>query len=151
MLSENPMEKLITENRRFVTGNLNHPNQNAERRDELPSGQYPFTALVCCSGSRVPPKIVFDCRLGDLLRSRMEELCQRNDAVFEDVRGRGLLLGLKCKIPNMDLVNAMRQKGVLVPPAGENVMRMLPPLTIDESHLDEAISTLEDVCRELGQ
>ena len=90
-------------------------------------------------------------RMGDLLRSRMEELCQRNDAVFEDVRGRGLLLGLKCKIPNMDLVNAMRQKGVLVPPAGENVMRMLPPLTIDESHLDEAISTLENVCRELGQ
>jgi len=61
------------------------------------------------------------------------------------------LLGLKCKIPNMDLVNAMRQKGVLVPPAGENVMRMLPPLTIDENHLDEAISTLENVCRELGQ
>ena len=51
----------------------------------------------------------------------------------------------------MDLVNAMRKKGVLVPPAGENVMRMLPPLTIDQSHLDEAISTLEDVCRELGQ
>ena len=81
----------------------------------------------------------------------MEELCQRNDAVFEVVRGRGLLLGRKCIVFNMDLVNAMREKGVLVPPAGENVMRMLPPLNIDESHLDEAISTLEDVCRDLGQ
>ncbi len=90
-------------------------------------------------------------RLGDLLRGRLEDLCQRNDAVIEDVRGRGLLLGIKCKFPNMDLVTAMRGKGVLVPPAGDNVLRMLPPLNIEEGHIDEAIAALEDVCRDLGQ
>jgi acetylornithine/N-succinyldiaminopimelate aminotransferase len=90
-------------------------------------------------------------RLGDLLRSRLEDVCQRNDAVIEDVRGRGLLLGIKCKFPNMDLVTAMRGKGVLVPPAGDNVLRMLPPLNIEDGHIDEAIAALEEVCRELGQ
>ena len=90
-------------------------------------------------------------RMGDILRSRLEDLCQRNDAVIEDVRGRGLLLGIKCKFPNMDLVTAMRGKGVLVPPAGDNVLRMLPPLNIEEAHVDEAIAALEDVCRDLGQ
>jgi acetylornithine/N-succinyldiaminopimelate aminotransferase len=90
-------------------------------------------------------------RIGDLLRTRLEDLCRRNDSVIEDVRGKGLLLGIKCRVPNMDMVTAMRGHGVLVPPAGDNVMRMLPPLNIEESHVDEAISALEDVCRELGQ
>ena len=90
-------------------------------------------------------------RLGDLLRSRLEDVCQRNDAVIEDVRGCGLLLGIKCKFPNMDLVTSMRGKGVLVPPAGDNVLRLLPPLNIEEGHIDEAVAALEDVCREMGQ
>ncbi|MDA1099792.1 MAG: aspartate aminotransferase family protein [Proteobacteria bacterium] len=90
-------------------------------------------------------------RIGDLLRSRLEDLCRRNDSVIEDVRGKGLLLGIKCRVPNMDMVTAMRSHGVLVPPAGDNVMRMLPPLNIEESHVEEAIRALEDVCRELGQ
>jgi acetylornithine/N-succinyldiaminopimelate aminotransferase len=90
-------------------------------------------------------------RLGKILSDRLEDLCQRNDAVVEGVRGRGLLVGIKCKFPNMDLVTAMREKGVLVPPAGDNVLRMLPPLNIEESHIDEAMAALEDVCRDLGQ
>ena len=91
-------------------------------------------------------------RLGALLRSRLEDVCRRNDSVIhEEVRGRGLLLGIKCRAPNMDLVTAMRGHGVLVPPAGDNVMRMLPPLNIEERHIEEAIAVLEEVCRELGQ
>jgi acetylornithine/N-succinyldiaminopimelate aminotransferase len=39
----------------------------------------------------------------------------------------------------------------MVPPAGDNVVRMLPPLIIDETHIDQAIAALEDVCRELGE
>jgi acetylornithine/N-succinyldiaminopimelate aminotransferase len=90
-------------------------------------------------------------KMGDLLQDRLKDLCKRNDSVIEEVRGKGLLIGIKCKAVNMDLVNAMRDRGVLVPPAGDNVMRMLPPLNIDESHIDEAIAALEDVCREYGQ
>ena len=68
---DDPMEKLIAGNRRFLSGNLSHPNQNIERRDELTNGQNPFAALVCCSDSRVPPEIVFDCGLGDLYVARI--------------------------------------------------------------------------------
>ncbi|MDP6343277.1 MAG: aspartate aminotransferase family protein [Alphaproteobacteria bacterium] len=89
--------------------------------------------------------------IGDVLLSRLEDLRRRNDSVIEEVRGKGLLVGIKCKVPNMDLVTAMRARNVLVPPAGDNVMRMLPPLNIEASHVDEAIAALEDVCRELGQ
>ena len=91
-------------------------------------------------------------RMGALLRSRLEDVCRRNDSVIHaEVRGRGLLLGIQCRVPNMDLVTAMRKHGVLVPPAGDNVMRMLPPLNIEEGHIDEAMAALEEVCRELGQ
>lgn len=90
--------------------------------------------------------------LGRLLKSRLGEVCKRNDSVIHaEVRGRGLLLGIQCHVPNMDMVTAMRAHGVLVPPAGDNVMRMLPPLTIEENHIAEAIAALEDVCRDLGQ
>ncbi|MFP6747317.1 MAG: aspartate aminotransferase family protein [Alphaproteobacteria bacterium] len=118
---------------------------------------YGGNPLAAAAGNAVLDVILADGfienveRLGDLLRGRLEELCRRNDAVIENVRGRGLLLGIKCKFPNMDLVTAMRGKGVLVPPAGDNVLRMLPPLNIEESHMDEAIAALEDVCRDLGQ
>ena len=71
MPSDDPIKKLIAGNRRFVAGNLSHPNQNIERRDELTNGQNPFAALVCCSDSRVPPEIVFDCGLGDLFVTRI--------------------------------------------------------------------------------
>jgi acetylornithine/N-succinyldiaminopimelate aminotransferase len=89
--------------------------------------------------------------MGDLLAEKLKDLCKRNDSIIEEVRGKGLLIGIKCRAINMDLVNAMRDRGVLVPPAGDNVMRMLPPLNIDEKHIDEAIAALEDVCREHGQ
>ncbi len=118
---------------------------------------YGGNPLAAAAGNAVLDVILADGfmenveRLGSILRARLEEVCQRNDAVIEDVRGRGLLLGIKCQLPNMDLVTAMRGKGVLVPPAGDNVLRMLPPLNIEESHIDEAIAALEDVCRELGQ
>ena len=118
---------------------------------------YGGNPLAAAAGNAVLDVILADGfienveRLGDVLRSRLEDLCQRNDAVVEGVRGRGLLVGIKCKFPNMDLVTAMREKGVLVPPAGDNVLRMLPPLNIEGSHIDDAIAALEDVCRELGQ
>ena len=118
---------------------------------------YGGNPLAAAAGNAVLDVILADGfienveRLGDVLRSRLEDLCQRNDAVVEGVRGRGLLVGIKCKLPNMDLVTAMREKGVLVPPAGDNVLRMLPPLNIEGSHIDDAIAALEDVCRELGQ
>lgn len=88
--------------------------------------------------------------LGSKLTARLEELRQRNDSVIEDIRSQGLFIGFKTKPTNMDVVNALRDEGVLTVPAGDNVVRFLPPLTIDESHIDEVIGALERVCEKLA-
>lgn len=90
-------------------------------------------------------------KTGRLLMERLEEVRKRNDSVIELIRGKGLFVGIKCKVPNADVVNGLRAHGVLAVPAGDNVVRFLPPLTIGEAEIDEAIAALEDVCRELGQ
>ena len=58
----------------------------------------------------------------------------RHPGVIEDIRGDGLLLGLKCRVPNTELAAAAREQKLLTVPAGDNVVRLLPPLTIDETH-----------------
>ena len=58
--------------------------------------------------------------------------------LFEEIRGEGLLLGLKCKIPNGDVVSALRDAAMLVAAAGDNVVRLLPPLIVDEEDLRQA-------------
>jgi acetylornithine/N-succinyldiaminopimelate aminotransferase len=67
---------------------------------------------------------------------------QRYPAVFEAVRGQGLMLGLKMKVPNVDFVNALYGEGLLAVAAGDNVIRLLPPLIIAEKELREGIDKL---------
>ena len=63
---EEALQKLMDGNARFVSGNVTHPDQSADRRTELVAGQHPFAIVVGCSDSRVPPEIVFDQGLGDI-------------------------------------------------------------------------------------
>ena len=63
-------------------------------------------------------------------------------AVFEDVRGAGLMLGLKCRVPNMTLQNAFQAEGLLTVAAGDNVIRLVPPLVITDSDLAEAVEMI---------
>jgi carbonic anhydrase len=60
------LQRLVTGNRRYVSGQALHPNQTAERRLELVSGQAPFAAVLACADSRVPPEVFCDQGLGDL-------------------------------------------------------------------------------------
>ena len=80
------------------------------------------------------------------LRKRLEQTIAGHPDVLEDVRGLGMMLGIKAVVPAGDLVGAMRDRHVLTVPAGDNVMRFLPPLVIEDSHIDEAIGALEDAC-----
>ena len=64
----------------------------------------------------------------------------------EEVRGEGLLIGLKAVIPAGDLVAALRAEKLLTVGAGENVVRLLPPLIVTEAEIDDAMSRLERVC-----
>ena len=65
------LQRLIKGNRRFAGSRPLHPNQGARRRRLIISGQKPFCAVVCCSDSRVPPELIFDCGLGDLFVVRL--------------------------------------------------------------------------------
>jgi acetylornithine/N-succinyldiaminopimelate aminotransferase len=80
--------------------------------------------------------------IGRLLRGRLDELKARFPDAIVDVRGLGLLLGLKTTATNTDVVARLQQNGLLTVPAGDNVVRLLPPLIIDEGHVDEAIAIL---------
>ena len=60
------LQMLVTGNRRYVSGQALHPNQSAERRQALVSGQQPFAAVLACADSRVPPEVFCDQGLGDL-------------------------------------------------------------------------------------
>jgi acetylornithine/N-succinyldiaminopimelate aminotransferase len=88
--------------------------------------------------------------MGDLLTKRLSDLPQRAPTVVEAVRGVGLLLGLKCVKPAAEMVTACRAEGLLTVPAADNVVRLLPPLIIDESHVDEACDMIEKACRKLS-
>lgn len=81
-------------------------------------------------------------RIANYLRQQVGVLLAEHPSVFEDVRGQGLMLGLKMRVPNTEFVAAAREQGLLVVGAGDNVVRLLPPLVIDESHVREAMEKL---------
>jgi len=82
-------------------------------------------------------------RKAGLLRQRLEGLVAGHPDLFEGVRGSGLMLGLKCKLANTDLVQAGYAQRLLTVPAADNVVRLLPPLTITEDEIAEAVARLE--------
>jgi acetylornithine/N-succinyldiaminopimelate aminotransferase len=78
-----------------------------------------------------------------LMRQRLAEVHDRHGDVIAEVRGEGLLLGLRTNIPNGDLVDALRAEHVLAVAAGDNVVRLLPPLVISESEISEGMERLD--------
>jgi acetylornithine/N-succinyldiaminopimelate aminotransferase len=85
-------------------------------------------------------------RMGALLGTRLEALAGRHPQVLAGLRGRGLILGLECVVPAGEMVARLREAGLLTVGAAENVVRIVPPLTIDESHVEEALAILDRVC-----
>ena len=82
-------------------------------------------------------------RLGDRLRQALEQMIPNHDHLFQEVRGMGLMLGLKLRSDSRAFVAHLRDDhGLLVVAAGDNVVRLLPPLNIDDSHITECIEKL---------
>jgi acetylornithine/N-succinyldiaminopimelate aminotransferase len=79
---------------------------------------------------------------GERLRSALEQMIPNHDHLFESVRGVGLMLGVRMKTDSRAFVNYLRTKGLLTVAAGDNVMRIIPPLVIEESHIREFVETL---------
>jgi len=82
-------------------------------------------------------------RIGGRLRQGLEGLVAAHPDVFEGVRGEGLMLGLKCKVAPADLVKAGYGAQVIVVPAADNVVRLLPPLNLTEAEAEEGLRRLD--------
>ena len=87
-------------------------------------------------------------RMGDRLRQAIEQMLPNHDHLFDGVRGVGLMLGIKMKSDSRAFVNHARSHGVLTVAAADNVIRVLPPLIIDESHIREFVERLSDAARD---
>jgi len=66
--------------------------------------------------------------------------------VIRQVRGRGMMLGMVMGPSNAEVAKRLMAEGLLTVPAGENVVRLLPPLIIGEAEIDHALEVLEAVC-----
>ncbi len=83
------------------------------------------------------------CRKSGTLRQSLEGLVASHPNVFESVRGSGLMIGLKCRVANTDVIDAGYAAEILTVPAADNVVRILPPLTITDEEIAEAITRLD--------
>jgi acetylornithine/N-succinyldiaminopimelate aminotransferase len=81
-----------------------------------------------------------------LLKQRLAELKDRHPRIIEEIRGEGLLIGVKCKVANTDVAAAARAEKLLTVPAGDNVLRLLPPLTISAEEINEAFQRMDAAC-----
>jgi acetylornithine/N-succinyldiaminopimelate aminotransferase len=82
-------------------------------------------------------------RKAGLLRQKLEGLVAAHPDVFDSVRGVGLMMGLKCKKPNTDVVGAAYDQNLLTVPAADNVVRLLPALNISDQELADAVDRLD--------
>ncbi|MFY9211362.1 MAG: aspartate aminotransferase family protein [Aestuariivita sp.] len=110
---------------------------------------YGGNPLGCAVGGKVMDIVADPAFLADvnrkagLFRQKLEGLVAAHPDVFHSVRGSGLMLGIKCVVPNGDVVTAGYAKEVITVPAADNVIRILPPLTISDAEIDEAIVRLD--------
>ena len=110
---------------------------------------YGGNPLGCAVGVAVVEIIAGDAflaevsRKGALLRQKLEGLVAAHPAVFEGVRGQGLMLGLKCRAAPADVVKAGYAQHLLTVPAADNVLRLLPALNIPDADLAEAVARLD--------
>lgn len=118
---------------------------------------YGGNPLGCAVGCAVIEEVMAPGFLADvnrragLLRQRLDGLVAQHPDVFEELRGSGLMLGLKCKALNMDVVQSGYDNEVITVPAADNVIRLLPPLTLSEEDIAEAIDRLDKAATQIAQ
>lgn len=86
-----------------------------------------------------------------LLRQRLAEIQDRYPGVIAEIRGDGLLMGMRAVVPNNELVDALRAEKLLTIAAGDNVVRLLPPLIVEEAEIAEALVRIDRACAALAR
>jgi acetylornithine/N-succinyldiaminopimelate aminotransferase len=87
--------------------------------------------------------------LGLALKQKLARLKDEHPEIIADVRGMGLMMGLKCKVPNGELQSAAHEEKLLTLTAGDNIVRLLPPLIVTDDDLSEGVERLHRACRRL--
>jgi len=90
-------------------------------------------------------------RVSLVLKQRLAEIKDRYPAVVAEVRGEGLLVGLRTTVPNSELVDALRAEKMITVAAGDNVVRLLPPLIVSESEIAQGVRRLERACARIAE
>ena len=90
-------------------------------------------------------------KMGLLLKQRLAEIKDRYPSLIAEVRGEGLLVGLRALIPVGELVDALRGEKMVTVAAGDNVVRLLPPLIVSEQEIGEAVQRLDRACAALSK
>ena len=85
-----------------------------------------------------------------LLKQKLASVVDRYPTVLAEVRGEGLLIGVKAVVPSGDLVNALREQKLLTVGAGDNVVRFLAPLIVSEAEIEQSVACLERACAALS-
>ncbi|WP_163270607.1 aspartate aminotransferase family protein [Chelativorans alearense] len=81
-------------------------------------------------------------RRGLLLKQGLAAIADEFPEIVEEIRGEGLMLGIRCKVPNAVVQKAMREEKLLCAPAGENVLRLLPPLNVSDEEIQDALGRI---------
>ena len=108
--------------------------------------------LATAVGNAVLDVILGDGFLDNVLRQsinlkqKLERLKDQHPTIIEDVRGSGLMMGIKCKVANTALQKAALDEKLLIIGAGDNVVRLLPPLIVNDADVTEAVNKLERAC-----
>ena len=114
---------------------------------------YGGNPLACAAGQAVLDVVANDAflehvtRTGERLRGALEQMIPNHDHLFESVRGLGLMLGVKMKTDSRAFVTHLRDHGLLTVAAGDNVVRVVPPLVIEDAHIAEFVETLSAAAR----
>ncbi len=114
---------------------------------------YGGNPLACAAGQAVLDVVANEAfldhvrRMGERLRGALEQMIPNHDHLFESVRGMGLLLGLRMKSDSRAFVAHLREHGLLTVAAGDNVVRVLPPLIVEERHIAEFVEKLSEASR----
>jgi len=104
--------------------------------------------LACAAANAVLDVMLAPGFLADVDRKArrlwhaLVDVCQEQPDVLEEVRGAGLILGLKARVPNMELQQAFMAEGLLTVAAGDNVVRLVPPLVLTDADVDTAVAMI---------
>ena len=116
---------------------------------------YGGNPLACTVGQAVMDAVQADGFLDHVIdmasyfRQQLARVIDENADVFKGLRGEGLMIGLECVVPNMDLVTALRDEKLLSVGAGDNTLRLLPPLNVTRDEIDVALNSIEKACASL--